>query len=101
MKMYKPDPAQPDRRRLEVTGNFKEPPPLGVTIRDGGCDYDFDPPKEPARNLGGRPPEDRDKARQFILDALAKKNDLVARKLCDEYVDRGGQRGRSGTPETT
>ena len=55
MKMFKPDPAQPDRRRLEVTGNFKEPPPLGVTLHDSGCDFDFDPPKEPTKNAGGRP----------------------------------------------
>ncbi len=44
LKLFKPDPGQPDRRRLEVIGNFKEPPPLGVTIRDGGCDFDSNPP---------------------------------------------------------
>ena len=27
LKLFKPDPGQPDRRRLEVIGNFKEPPP--------------------------------------------------------------------------
>jgi AAA domain len=40
MKLFKPDPGQPERRRLEVTGSFKEPPALGVTIRDGGCEFD-------------------------------------------------------------
>ena len=77
--MFKPDPAQPDRRRLEVIGNFKEPPPLGVTIRDGGCDFDFNPPTEPARNLGGRPPEKCDKAIAFLTEKLTGGD----RKACD------------------
>ena len=56
MKMFKPDPGQPDRRRLEVIGNFKEPPPLGVTIRDGGCDFDSLHPRNPPRTwVAGRP----------------------------------------------
>jgi|SRR5271166_1072054 len=79
IKMFKPDPAQPDRRRLEVIGNFKEPPPLGVTIRDGGCDFDFNPPTEPARNLGGRPPEKCDKAIAFLTEKLTGGD----RKACD------------------
>jgi hypothetical protein len=40
LKLFKPDPGQPDRRKLIVTGNFKEPAPLGVTLRDDGCDFD-------------------------------------------------------------
>src|SRR5262249_50929084 len=71
MKMFRPDPkGQPDRRRLEAIGNFKEPPPLGVTIRDGGCDFDSNPPDEPARNLGGRPPQKCDKAVAFLTERL-------------------------------
>ncbi len=57
LKLLKPDPGQPDRRRLEVIGNFKEAPPLGVTIRDGGCDFDFTPPTDQSKNVGGRPPK--------------------------------------------
>ena len=93
MKMFKPDPGQPDRRRLEVTGNFKEPPPLGVTIRDGGCDFDFTPPDEPAKNAGGRPPEEREKARKFILDALAQQNDRQATKLLADWEKESGSEG--------
>ena len=55
IKMHKPDPAQPNRRRLEVTGNFKEPPPLGVTMHDHGCEYDCNPPEAPGRDGRGRP----------------------------------------------
>ncbi len=85
MKLYKPDPAKPNRRRLEVIGNFKEPPPLGVTIHDGGCEFDSFPPVEPAKNSGGRPPEERGKARQFILDALVERNDQIGTELCGRW----------------
>jgi AAA domain len=88
MKMFKPDPSQPDRRRLEVIGNFKEPPPLGVTLRDGGCDFDFDPPKEPTKNLGGRPPEKTDKAIAFLLENLSAA-DWKGCELIDKWVGSG------------
>ncbi|MBV8126803.1 MAG: AAA family ATPase [Planctomycetaceae bacterium] len=93
LKMFRPDPGQPDRRRLEVIGNFKELPPLGVTIRDGGCDFDSTPPEEPARNSGGRPPEEREKARKFITDALASQNDRKATALLSEWEKGGGSEG--------
>ncbi len=81
MKMFKPDPGQPDRRRLEVIGNFKEPPPLGVTIRDGGCDFDFTPPEEPAKSrVAGRPRNGRRLASSSV-DALAQQNDRLATTL--------------------
>jgi hypothetical protein len=90
LKLFKPDPGQPDRRKLIVTGNFKEPAPLGVTMRDGGCDFDFTPPEEPARNPGGRPPEEREKARKFLIDALTKQNDRKATELLREWEKSGG-----------
>jgi hypothetical protein len=93
LKLYKPDPAQPDRRKLIVTGNFKEPLPLGVTLRDGGCDFDFTPPEEPARNAGGRPPGEREKARKFITDALTSQNDRKAAALLSEWEKGGGSEG--------
>jgi hypothetical protein len=90
LKLFKPDPGQPDRRKLIVTGNFKEPPPLGVTIRDGGCDFDFTPPEEPAKSAGGRPPEEREKARKFIIEALTFQNDRKATELFREWEKSGG-----------
>ncbi len=92
IKMFRPDPAQPDRRRLEVIGNFREPPPLGVTIRDGGCDFDNNPPEEPARNPGGRPPEKLDKAIEFLIERLTQR-DCKAIDLINEWVAKGESKG--------
>jgi hypothetical protein len=70
LKLHKPDPDQSDRRRLSVIGNFKEPPPLGVTIKDGGCDYDFDPPEE-AERRSGPPPAKLRAATDWLRGRLA------------------------------
>jgi hypothetical protein len=90
IKLLRPNPSQPDRRRLEVIGNFKEPPPLGVTLRDGGCEFDSNPPEEPARNPGGRPPEKRGEAMKFIKDSLAHANDRIGNELCAKWEAGGG-----------
>jgi hypothetical protein len=71
LKLTRPDPAQINRRKLAVTGNFKEPPALGVTLRDGGCDFDSTPPEEAVRNTGGRPPVKIEKAVAFIETELS------------------------------
>ena len=88
MKLFRPDPAQPDRRRLEVIGNFKEPPHLGVTLRDGGCDFDFNPPKDATRSIGGRPPEKTEKADQFP-DGEARSKTTRGCELIDEWTASG------------
>ncbi len=88
VKMFRPDPSQPNRRRLEVAGNFKEPPPLGVTLRDGGCDFDSNPPSEPARNPGGRTPEKLDKAIAFLNKELDQ-SDRLTSELVSEWEALG------------
>jgi len=88
IKILKPDPSQPNRRRLEVIGNFRETPPLGITMRDGGCDFDLNPPKEPARNSGGRPSEARDAAIAFINEKLSV-SDMETRELVKEWKAKG------------
>jgi hypothetical protein len=88
LKLSRPDPGQPDRRKLGVIGNFKEPPPLGVTIRDGGCDFDSTPPEELARNPGGRPPAKVSKAIAFI-EAELKGGDRKGVELIDKWVGLG------------
>ncbi len=88
MKMFRPDPSQTKRRRLEVTGNFKEPPPLGITLRDGGCDFDSNPPSEPARNPGGRAPEKLDKAIAFLNKELDQ-SDRLTSELVSEWEALG------------
>jgi hypothetical protein len=49
IRMEKPDPeGQPNRRKLEVTkSNGKYPAALGITMGDGGNDYDNTPPCKP------------------------------------------------------
>ena len=49
IKMTQPDPeGQRDRRRLWVDKTaIQKPPPLGITMKIDGNDYDFEPPKEP------------------------------------------------------
>ena len=80
MKIFKPDPGQPNRRRLEVIGNFKETPPLGITMRDSGCDFDLNPPSEPTKNPGGRPPEKLGAAIVFISEKLSV-SDMATREI--------------------
>jgi hypothetical protein len=90
-----PDPEdRPGRLRLWLPKTFsKRPPPLGVTMTDAGNEYDFDPPKAPERNPGGRPPEKREEARRFIVEALTRQNDRKTTELCDEWVKAGGKEG--------
>jgi hypothetical protein len=86
-----PDPEQPERLKLWVSKSFaKRPPALGVTMTDAGNEYDFNPPAAPEPNKGGRPPESRDKARQFIVDVLRRENNQKATKLCHEFEETGG-----------
>lgn len=50
-----PDPeGQPNRRKLEVIKtNSKRPAPLGVTMLDGGLEYNNSPPQAPDAEDGG------------------------------------------------
>ena len=72
LKMLRPDPSQPDRRKLMVIGNFKEPPAIGVTIHDKGCDYDPNPPDESGPTLGkrGPAPEKLDACKEWLAECL-------------------------------
>lgn len=56
IKMDKPDPTD-DRRRVEVIkSNQLKPKTLGITMHEGGADYDKDPPKPPDDESTGFPP---------------------------------------------
>ena len=63
-----------------------------MTIRDGGCDFDFAPSEEPARNTGGRPPEKCDKAIVFLTEKLTQ-SDCKACDLINEWVAKGEAKG--------
>jgi hypothetical protein len=87
-----PDPDHPERLKLWVEKTFaKKPKPLGVTMTDAGNLYDDNPPMPPEKDKGGRPPDKRQAAKAFILEALAKANDRRATELCDKYVEAGGK----------
>jgi hypothetical protein len=85
-----PDPTDlPNRRRLWVEKSINlPPPPLGLTMTDGGNQYDSDPPAPaPASHGGkGRPPAAREKAAAFIRTALEQQDALVVVDLCDRFI---------------
>jgi hypothetical protein len=91
-----PDPeGQPDRRKFWVDKTIvRKPPPLGVTMGDHGNEYDTDPPVAPEgiKAAIGRPNVERERARQFILDALTPGIGRKATELCDEFIASGGSK---------
>jgi hypothetical protein len=85
-----PNAEKPERLRFWVEKSYgKKPLPLGVTMGDSGNTYDFDPPARPDPHRGGRPPQKRERAMQFIRDALARQNDQIGNELCAEWVNSG------------
>jgi hypothetical protein len=89
LKLIQP-PGAPLDRRLECRGNFKEPPPLGVTLKDNGCDFDANPPGDGGIELRGRPSHKRLHAAEFLHEALGRENDQPARDLAAEWIKNGG-----------
>ena len=92
-KLTQPDPeGQPDRRRLWVDKSYAlKPPPMGMTIADAGCTFDFNPPAAPEPARPGRPSDERDKAKRFIREALTSQNDEIGNALCARWMkDHGG-----------
>jgi hypothetical protein len=91
MHLECPDPEQPHRLRLWIEKSYgKKPHALGVTMGDSGNTYDFNPPARLDPSKGGRPPDKRDKAVQFIRDALTRQNDQIGNDLCADWVKDGG-----------
>jgi hypothetical protein len=93
-KMTHPDPeGQPDRRRVWVDKTYLvKPPPLGMTIADAGCSFDFNPPTAPEPDKGGRPPEKLDKAIAFLTAKLTE-GDRKQCELVSEWEATGGAKG--------
>jgi hypothetical protein len=90
LMLTKPDMSQKNRRKLCLTGNFKEPAPLGVTLRDGGCDFDSNPPNRTAPSKSGRPPTERGTAVEFLEDRLSRA-DREGSDLMREWKEREGK----------
>ena len=95
IKMTQPDPeGQKDRRRLWVDKTaVVKPPPLGITMRGEGNEYDFNPPTEPEASKGGRPPEKLGKAVAFLVDKLTAGD----RKWCELITEWEGIGEAKGT----
>jgi hypothetical protein len=74
LKMTQPDPAgQPDRRRLWVDKSaVVKPPPLGITMKGDGNEYDFTPPSEPEpiTRKRGPSPERLDACKAWLTERL-------------------------------
>ena len=85
-----PDPDQTGRLKLSVSKSFaKKPPALGVTMTDGGNEYDPNPPTAPEPGKPGRPSNARDKAERLIRDVLARENDRIGNDLAVELGKNG------------
>jgi hypothetical protein len=73
-KMTKPNPeGEPNRRRVWVSKTYSiVPPPLGMTIGDAGCEFDFNPPEapEPIRRKPGPPPEKLEACKAWLSERL-------------------------------
>jgi hypothetical protein len=88
-----PDPDKPERLRLWVEKSYdKKPAALGVWMDASGNRYDSTPPPKVDPNKGGRPSAKRDKAMQFIQDALGRQNDQIGNDLCSEWMKPGESR---------
>jgi hypothetical protein len=71
-KLTHPDPdGQPDRRKLWVDKSYAlKPPAMGMTISDDGCTFDFEPPREPAKDQGGRQPVKLEECKKWLTERL-------------------------------
>ncbi len=74
IKMTQPDPeGQRDRRRLCVHKTaIQKPPPLGISMKIDGNDYDFEPPKEPdtTPRKRGPVPEKLEACKKWLSEQL-------------------------------
>jgi DnaB-like helicase N terminal domain/AAA domain len=82
-----PDPDDhPERLKVWAEKTFaKRPDPMGATMKDGGIDYDHDPPVAPEpprpRGKGGAPAKAREKVVALITEALGRDNDQIGNEL--------------------
>lgn len=97
LKLTRVDPNDRTRLRLDVDGNYKPVPPLGLTIGDIGVEYSANAPNiiEPTSSGTGKPgPKQtaRARARELLLAELTRDNDQKAIKLISLWTDEGGNK---------
>lgn len=90
VKMTQPDlEGQKDRRRLWVDKSaVVKPPPLGITMKGDGNDYDFTPPTEPEATVRkrGPSPEKLDACKAWLAERLTP-NPAPVVKLREEAAE--------------
>lgn len=88
VRMARPDPND-KRRALEVVkSNSKRPEPLGVTMGDGGNDYDAAPPVTPLDEPGAAPAAGKAKAADWLRQRL-EEGPAAVTALRDDAEDAG------------
>ena len=93
LKMTQPDPeGQVNRRRFWVDKSAViKPPALGISMGDGGNNYDLTPPSETdIVRSSGRPPQARENAERFVIEALEARGKTQATILQAEWLAAGG-----------
>ena len=63
-----------------------------MTLRDGGCDFDSNPPEQREPGKSGRPPTKIAEAIEFLQNKLAHE-DRKGCELIDEWEGRGQAKG--------
>jgi len=89
LKLSRADPDDRTKLRLDVDGNYRCGPPLGVTILDDRIDYSEKAPEVVEGAGNGKPgpkPEARNKAKAFILAELAR-GDRAGVDLLNKWKD--------------
>ncbi len=99
LKLTRVDPDDRTRLRLDVDGNYKPVPPLGLILTDTGVDYSADAPEvveDKANGSGGSRPGPKQSARldaiKFIVEALKQSNDSKGIEIINRWLDRGGNK---------
>jgi hypothetical protein len=95
LKLTRVDPSDRTRLRLDVDGNYKPVPPLGLTITDIGIDYATDAPDVVAGaglRKSGPKQAARIKATAYLVAELTHSNDQPATDLIRRWLESGESR---------
>ncbi len=96
LRLSRTDPDDRTRLRLDVDGNYKPVPPLGLTITESGVDYSAEAPDIKASGSGTGAPKPgpnqsaRRNAKEFLIAELSERNDQKAAALINRWTDSGG-----------
>jgi hypothetical protein len=85
----RPDPAQPNRIRVEVEkSEDKKPPAIGAEFHDADIAYDKEPPTKPEAAKRGRPAKSSPGLAEFLWDFL-QQGPIAVVKIVDAARDKG------------